>query len=397
MVNIGISVFAASLLDKMRIALIAPEKSIHVDRWCEYCLELGFEVYYIKRKRGSSVPGIREVLLPQPCPKFSPQELSEELEILRDVPEILFHDKVGYAGRLKTYREILKTIAPDVIHSHWVYNTGLNGALASEGIAPFIQSVWGSDVFIIPMLKEEKFHELRQVLSRADMILGNSRTLVNTALGFLDSRPGSFVFKWGIKSYFNPDLYNREALREKYGYQPDDVIVLSARGFKPIYNVRNVLRAFYQANRKNPQLKLILLGEGYEMGNHPIVDNGNVCMMSPVSHRATAELMALSDISISIPYSDSMANTLVESLAMNLYLVASDLQPAKEFLKNEVHAVLVNPADVDAISDALLSYFDEPHLKEKFRLKSKFIREEFSEEKALNHVKLIYETVCGKQ
>ncbi|MCP5045764.1 MAG: hypothetical protein GY940_01230, partial [bacterium] len=73
----------------MKIALIAPDKSIHVERWARYCLELGYPVYHIKREPGEAVAGVEDILLPQPCPQFTRAEIEEELDILRDVPHTL--------------------------------------------------------------------------------------------------------------------------------------------------------------------------------------------------------------------------------------------------------------------------------------------------------------------
>jgi L-malate glycosyltransferase len=364
-----------------------------VARWAQYCLELGYRVFHIKRQPGDTVPGVEDLLLPQPCPQFTPAQIAPELEILQYVPNNLIRDKTAYAMRLKSYRDILRKISPHIVHAHWLNNHGLNGLLASQGIAPFVQSVWGSDVFITPMLLERNFNELRFVLSRAQMVLGNSRTLLDTALSFLDEKPRTSVFKWGIKPYFDPRRYDKTQLRNTYRYAAEDVIVLSARGFKPIYNIRTVIGAFKQARVKYPQLKLILLGRGYGWEDFAFKENEGIRVMDSTTHLKTAELMALSDISISIPYSDSMANTLVESLAMNLYLIASELQPIKEYIKHDLHAKLVNPADVSAVARAIEAYFEDSRTREKFKKENLVILEHFKDEKSLRNVKAIYEAV----
>ena len=351
-------------------------------------------MYHIKRTYENKIPGLREILLPQPCPLYPEAELAEELNLLGDVPAYLFRDKQRYAHRLKTYRDILKEVGPDVVHAHWLYQYGLHGVLASRGIAPFVQSVWGSDVLLIPLFIQESFGLLQYVLSNADMVLGNSRTLINAALGFLDSPPPpSYLFKWGVEPIFNPALYHRETLREKYGFGQSDVIILSARGFKPVYNIRTVIRAFEQARQTFPQLRLILLGRGYGWEEYHTKESPACRVMETGSHELIAELMAISEISISIPFSDSMANTLVESLAMGLYLVASRLPAAEEYLENDIQAKLVNPYEVDEVSAAICGYFTEPGLHEKMKAAGRSVCREFSEEKALQDVRQVYETV----
>ena len=54
----------------------------------------------------------------------------------------------GARYRASGLRGVLRSIAPDIFHAHFVVEHGFYGALAS--VHPFVVSAWGSDVLVEP-------------------------------------------------------------------------------------------------------------------------------------------------------------------------------------------------------------------------------------------------------
>ncbi len=385
------------MVHSLKIVLISPE-GIHIDRWSGYLNRLGYDVSLIKRKSSDKNPhGIREYYLPEPCPDFSEKELEEELNVIHDLPTQLFKNKIGFARRLKTYRDIIKQINPDVVHGHWIYEYGLFGMLSARFLKPYVQTVWGSDIFLCPMHSEKCATETIYVLQNSDYILGNSKTLINTAMSFIGwiNKPNS-VFKWGVPDYFKKNLYDKINLRKDYGFKQDDIVILSARGFKTVYNLRTILAAFDIVKKEYGNVRLILAGQGYGWETEKTfgISDKNIRIVNYTSHNEIAKLMALSDISISIPFSDSMANTLVESMMMGLYTIASNLYSVKDYFKDNIHLKLVNPANLAEITDAVREYIQKPILAEEFRRNAMpIIESEFNEDKAVKDIERVYSRV----
>ncbi len=75
--------------------------------------------------------------------------------------------------------------------------------------------------------------------------------------GFLRS---AWCCSWGVDlEQFKPG--DNPAYRERRGWE-DKFVILSLRSWAPIYGVDNVVRAFARAVQVQPELRLMLLGNG---------------------------------------------------------------------------------------------------------------------------------------
>jgi glycosyltransferase involved in cell wall biosynthesis len=149
-------------------------------------------------------------------------------------------------------------VKPDVIHAGPVHRSAFVAAAA--GFHPLLTMSWAADILY------ESEHNLwmhwasSYTLSHTDILAGDCRAVENKAAEYGFPRDKVVLFPWGIDlQKFQPGRNNE--LRRQLGWQ-DEFIVLSLRSWEPIYGVDIVLKAFAQASRQVPQLRLLLPGGG---------------------------------------------------------------------------------------------------------------------------------------
>ncbi len=67
-----------------------------------------------------------------------------------------------------------------------------------------------------------------------------------------------------IDAYGPAILKDTDELRKSFGYQKDDLILASFGAIRPYKKLENIIRAFLEASKTHPRLKLLIAGKGNE-------------------------------------------------------------------------------------------------------------------------------------
>jgi L-malate glycosyltransferase len=248
--------------------------------------------------------------------------------------------------------EVADRVQPDLIHAHWLPEFGWMAA--REGLRPLICSAWGSDVFGTRGIGRQRS---KRALEGSNLVMADSVHLARTAQELAGRDVPIEVVRWGLDlQQFAPG--STSAARETLRLESDGPLVVSVRGFKPVYNVDLQLQAFARFREGRPDARLLLKAPDgsvpptvrasiQELGLHEAVTalDGLPAERMPDVYRAA-------DVVISIPSSDSSPRSVWEALACGRPVVVSDLQWAKDELEDGRHAVLT-PLEVDAIAAAI--------------------------------------------
>ncbi|MBU1626755.1 glycosyltransferase family 4 protein, partial [bacterium] len=195
---------------------------------------------------------------------------------------------------------------------------------------------------------------------------------------------------WTDLEMFNPEKYDREKLRSKFGYKLKDKVIFFLHGMekgKGPQFLPNIVKGI-ASTRKD--VKFLFVGEGSlrkgvqkeieDMGFSPITH-----FTGEVPHFDIPEYYAVSDIFIMPSLFEAFSRCLLEAMAMGLPFVASDGGCGGTFAYTplEQHPYIVSIPDIDRFPHLVLKILeDEDSRKKLSSINLQFVKE-YSFDKAI--------------
>jgi len=138
----------------------------------------------------------------------------------------------------------------------------------------------------------------------------------------------------------------------------------------PFHGVRHILKAAKLLEPHGVQFQIVGKGLTFEEDMQLARDLGlpHVKFLDPVPYARLAELMARADVCLGI-FGDNeraklvLTNKVVEAIGVGKPLITSRNQPVQELLKDGESVLLVNPADPQALADAILRLKNDEALR----------------------------------
>jgi glycosyltransferase involved in cell wall biosynthesis len=141
--------------------------------------------------------------------------------------------------------------------------------------------------------------------------------------GYLVDVFGRFGFK--ARSIFN--IVETERFRFR-GREPLRPVFFSNRNFEPLYNVACTLRAFALIQKRFPEARLVVAGDGSQRGSLEALarelDLRNVEFIGRVAPERMPELYDAADIYLNSPDIDNMPGSIIEAYAAGLPVVTTN-------------------------------------------------------------------------
>jgi len=155
----------------------------------------------------------------------------------------------------------------------------------------------------------------------------------------------------------------RETMRRELGYPPDQFVVGAVGRLHPVKRFDLLMEAFAALTPSHPQLRLAIVGDGSlrpELEAHAarlkITDR---CAL--LGHRTDlVDLYQAFDMVVQSSESEGAPNAVLEAMAMEAPLVATDVGGTRELATPDVHALIIPRHDVPAMTRAIASIVDQP-------------------------------------
>lgn len=239
----------------------------------------------------------------------------------------------------------VRELAPDIVHAHYLTSYGYLAARCDRH--PLVMTAWGSDLLVTPYTRPWMRWLTGWILRRADLITGDSASLVEAARQYRPQAPVHEIH-WGVdRARFAPAPWEGK----------DGVQIVSLRAWEPNYNICTLIEAFALLRQQLPEapLQLHLLGDGsLESALRAQVQNlglaERVDFHGRLDDAGMAAVLTRCKISVSVPASDATSVAMLESMACGLAVVASDLAANRQWIH---HGLLVPAGDAQALSDVL--------------------------------------------
>ena len=272
-----------------------------------------------------------------------------------------WQDGLRLLGGLK---RVIRAFKPDLIQAGPVQRSAFLVALS--GFHPLVTMSWGYDLLMDVHRGRAWEGATRFTLKRSDALVGDCETIRGLAVRYGVPPDRIVTFPWGanIRKYTPLPPGQISSLRERLGWGEETFVLLSTRGWAPIYGVEDLARAFVRAAHQRPELRLLMLGNGpLAPVIRRIFKNGGVenrvHFPGQVSQARLVEYYRAADLYISTSHSDGTSISLLEALACGLPVLLSDIPGNREWVvrPGEV-GWLFRDGDVAALTAGILHALD---------------------------------------
>jgi glycosyltransferase involved in cell wall biosynthesis len=331
----------------MKLLFLSDASSFHTKRWVNYFVDKGYECYLASLEKSIGTKASETFI--------SPKSKYPLLKYILALPEI---------------KDFIRQTNPDLLNAHFIPNYGLLGALSKR--RPFMISAWGSDILLSP--KKSLFHRLRvkYVLSKADLVTCDGTNLSKELVELGVPEEKIILAPMGIEQRL---LIERKNDFEK----KEDIIILSTRGFEPIYDLKTLIQAVPLIIQKvNKKVKLWITGMGSQeqelkklsskLGIEKYVE-----FKGYVTREDLEELFQKADIYVSTSLSDSTSVSLLEAMASGLVLLVTDIPGNREWIEDGKNGFLFPSGNYHALAEKIIWILNDFKEIEKLRAENQKI------------------------
>jgi glycosyltransferase involved in cell wall biosynthesis len=185
--------------------------------------------------------------------------------------------------------------------------------------------------------------------------------------------------------------------RARLGIGTEDFVVGTVAGFRPEKNYDVFFQGAAKALRAIPSLRILAVGGGPlleecrsvygrgDAGKH-IVFAGDVADVTPY-------LKAM-DVACLISQYEGFSNSIVESMAVGLPMIVTDVGGNREAVIHQQNGLLIAPRDIDAFRDALVDLHSNPKRRLAMGRRSRqLVEEKFTLERMCEKHAVLYQSL----
>lgn len=283
----------------------------------------------------------------------------------------------------------LRRVKPDLIHVHGA-RQGLRTPVLLSHNYPIIVSTMGGD--ILPEQSYVGIHArlVRALLNRAEIITSKSVFLDDVLAKMGDYQSKIRRVNWGIDlNRFRPDL-DVSALRERWQIPAGDLVFFDSRLARPLYNKDIILTAFAQYVQAGGPSATLLVAElfpdpGYSDLLHRLANDLGIAekvrFIGALNHADMPGCYVLADVTISIPGSDGVPQTIYEALACGSFPIMGNLPQYTGMVEDGLTARLVPPRDSDALAQALIWVASNPQIRARAQLLGRAYVQQYADQR----------------
>lgn len=262
-------------------------------------------------------------------------------------------------------RRVIRDFKPDLIQSGPLQRSALLVALA--GFHPLVSMSWGYDLLHDAYRGPLWRWATRFTLRRSAVMLGDCYIIRQKAISFGLPDEQIVTFPWGVDiRHYSPNgvIKDQSSLRERLGWGDGAFVLLSTRGWEPIYGVDVIARAFVLLARQHPELRLLMLGNGSQAGVlRQIFIQGGVLQQVHFPGQLRQEdlprFYRAADLYLSASHSDGTSISLLEAMACGVPALVSDIPGNREWVIPGEHGWWFEDGDVTALFQALSGALEE--------------------------------------
>jgi glycosyltransferase involved in cell wall biosynthesis len=192
------------------------------------------------------------------------------------------------------------------------------------------------------------------------------------------------------------DQLKLDQFKKPAGFLPDDFVVLNISRFDYQKNIELLIECAKVLNSQDQQIKFLLVGDGPERVKlERSVRQAGLTNVSFVGFQENAlKYFTLADLCLSTARWEGLPISLIESLAMGVPIVATDVVGNNEVVVPEENGLLYPLGDYHACAEAILRLKNDRLLLKRFGAAAgKLYEEKFQAERMINKTAAVYDTL----
>jgi len=330
----------------MKICFLASSDSIHSHKWIKYFVELGYEVTWI-----SLVPC--SIDIPNNVNYF---ELGSKNKVL------------GFFLAIIQSRKIISKFSPDVLHVHYVGAYALLGLFSDA--KRIVATLWGSDV-IVNKNSVLKRWVISKILRRSSLITCDAYHMRDEIMSFEIPAEKIHIINFGINLHLFSKKPVSQKIRQQLGFS-DEPIILSLRGFDPVYDMENLIRAIPLVLSRARHARFVLLGKGALKDDMILLAkqlnvNQAIVFLDYIENEKLPTFLSSMDIYVSTSLSDAgIAASTAEAMACELPVVITDSGENNRWIVDGDNGFLTPVRDSKLLADRIVSLIKNPKMRASF-------------------------------
>lgn len=324
----------------MKILFLSDATSIHTVRWVNAISQRGHQVHLVF--------------------KFDDAPKDNEISNKVFLHQLKYSGTKGYFLNAKQLKKIIRSVRPDIINAHYASGYGTLARIAK--LQPLVLSVWGSDVYEFPYQSKLKMKILKDNLNFANILASTSNAMVeqvNLILGKSNKRV--YVTPFGV------DLFKFSKNNCEIAKPEGKVIIGNIKSLKKIYGIEYLIEAIKilidNLNKNNKidiidNLEVHIYGDGDQkdyLKNLTIKFDieKHIRFMGKIPNSSVPDALEKMDIFCATSNQESFGVSLVEAMAMEKPIVATDVPGFIEVVEDGVTGIIVQRKNSEKIAEAL--------------------------------------------
>ena len=267
-----------------------------------------------------------------------------------------------FVGVLNALRKIKNESGDFLVHAHCAYPDGVGVALAARLLGlPYAITAHGSDINVYAMRRSIR-PQVHWALAGASRVIAVSRALEEKILALLGSV--SVPLACIPCAGFDPTIFlprTATTSRDTLGIPQDARLILFVGNLVPVKGIEFLINAWIALEQRGvirDTDRLVIAGKGPSRAalEAMLVDSpaaSTVHLIGAVPQTEISNLLAVANLLCLPSISEGTPNAVVEALAMGIPVVASRVGGVPELVREPVNGLLVEPAQINALADAL--------------------------------------------
>lgn len=335
----------------MRILYFSRDYTVHDHRFLNALAQTQHTIGFLRLEADNPFPD--ELPLPAPIEHIQWAGKQDPAE-LPGPPGLV----INPAGEklLERLKAVIRHFKPDLIQAGPIQTAAFLTTLV--GFHPLVSTSWGYDLLIDAERSPLWRWRTRFTLKRSDVMVGDCDTIRQKAIEHGMDPGGIETFPWGVDlEHYSPGSASR--LRADLGWNADHFVVLSTRGWAPIYGIEELAAGYARAARENSRLRLLMLGNGPQASLVQGIFRAagvlqSVHFAGQVRQEDLPEYYRAADLYISASHSDGSSISLLEAMACGRAVLVSDIPGNLEWVTPGKQGWWFPCGDAEALAQGIL-------------------------------------------
>ena len=265
---------------------------------------------------------------------------------------------------------LLRNQRVDIVHSHnWrtFFYTVVASMLARTPV--LVHGEHGREEATVP--KRQQFIQgLMGPL--VDSFVTVSSSLGKEMADIFKSQPEKIVtIPNGVNLESFRQTYQLDSIRKELQISPDNLVILTVGGLRPVKDHQTLIRAFFRIQRDLPMARLLIVGTDHGKGFQEKLEtlcqqlgDQNSILFTGIRHDIP-QLMQLSNVYVNSSLFEGMSNTILEAMAAGCPVIGTQVGGNPELIEDKVTGYLFAPKDETQLSEQLKELLLNPALAKK--------------------------------